>query len=211
MTHDRLLLVQLLSPAFPVGTYAYSQGLEQAIVDGVVGDAASLRLWIDAILRFGAGRSDAILVAHARQPESDLGALADLALAHAASSERATELREQGTAFGEVIARITGEPCSTRPYPVAFGAATRRLDLPTPEILAHWLHAVAAQLVSAAVRFVPLGGGDGQTVLASLGPAIGEMARDYSDLPLSALSSATPRADLAAMRHETLEVRIFRS
>ena len=114
MTHDRLLLVQLLSPAFPVGTYAYSQGLEQAIVDRVVGDAASLQCWIDAILRFGSGRSDAILVAYARPPDCDLDALADLALAYAASSECATVMHEQGTAFGEVIARITGGGRSVR-------------------------------------------------------------------------------------------------
>ena len=204
---DRLTLMQWLSPAFPVGSYAYSQGLEQAITDRHVTSPDSLRTWIIAVLTHGSARMDAILLAHARTEDD----LSDLAYAYATSAERCTEMREQGAAFGQVVSAVTGQPQPPLPYALAVGHATRSLDLPTPEILALYLQSLAAQLVSAAVRFVPLGAAEGQRVLASLTPLITEFAAQYATEPLSALSSATLGADLAQMRHETLDVRIYRS
>lgn len=204
---DRLLLTQWLSPAFPVGSYAYSQGLEQAIVDGDVTDAASLGRWIAAVLRHGAGRNDAILLAHARHSDG----LAELAYAYAASAQRCREMRDQGAAFGQTIAQITGTSPPPLPYALAVGHATRRLTLPTPEVLALFLQSLASQLVGVGVRFVPLGAAAGQKLLSSLAPMIATLAQELAQAPLSALSSATLGADLAAMRHETLDVRIYRS
>ncbi len=210
MTTDRLILAQILSPTFPIGSYAYSQGLEQAMLDGKVTDAATLTDWIAAVLRHGSGRVDAILLAHARKGD-DLDAFADLALAYAASAERATEMRDQGAAFGQVVAAITGAAQPALPYAIALGHATRNLNLPTPEILALFLHSLAAQLVSAAVRFLPLGASEGQAALNRLAPLITDLATECTTAPLSALASSTLGADIAAMRHETLPVRIFRS
>ncbi len=203
---DTLTLVQWLSPAFPVGSYAYSQGLEQAITDGHVTSAKTLTHWITAILTHGSARMDAILLAHGRTKDD----LTDLAYALAPSAERATEMREQGAAFAQVLTAL-GLPQPPLPYALALGHASRALDLPTAEILAHFLHALTAQLISAAVRFVPLGASDGQRVLTTLTPLITALAATYATEPLEALSSATLGADLAAMRHETLPVRIYRS
>lgn len=206
---DRLALVQMLSPAFPVGGYAYSQGLEQAIVDGTVRDAASLAAWIAALMEHGSGWMDAVLVALART--GDAANLADLAYAYAPSAERYTEMHDQGTAFGGLIARMTGTAPPALPYTVAFGHATRNMGLVMEEVLAHWLHAYAAQLISAAVRFIPLGGAEGQAVLASLAPLILQTANRAASASVDDLHSASFSADMATMRHETLEVRIFRS
>jgi len=203
---DTLTLVQWLSPAFPVGSYAYSQGLEQAITDGHVTNSASLTHWITAILTHGPARMDAILLAHARTTDD----LSDLAYALAPSAERSVEMREQGAAFTSVLAAL-GQTQPALPYALALGHASRALDLPTPDILAHFLHALTAQLISAAVRFVPLGASDGQRVLATLTPLITTVAARYATEPLDALSSATLGADMAAMHHETLPVRIYRS
>jgi urease accessory protein len=208
---DRLRLVQWLSPAFPIGAFAYSQGLEYAISSGDVQNAADLAHWITAILRHGSGRADALLLAAARAPSADLAALSDLALALAPSAERVTEMMEQGRAFASTISAITGQHHPARPYAVAVGAATAALKLPTAEVLTLWLHGLTAQLTSAATRFVPLGQTEAQSVLAALAPRITDLAAEYASLPLSALSSTTPRADLAAMRHETMPVRIFRT
>ena len=204
---DHLALVQWLSPAFPVGTYAYSQGLEQAITDGHVRDAATLSGWITAVLTHGSARMDAILLAHARTTDG----LADLAYAIAASAERSLEMRDQGAAFGQTIAALTGTPQPALPYALALGHASRRLSLPTEAVLAHYLQSLAAQLVSAAVRFVPLGATAGQGVMSALLPLITRLADTFAQEPLENLSSATIGADLAAMRHETLAVRIYRS
>jgi urease accessory protein len=208
---DRLRLVQWLSPAFPIGAFAYSQGLEYAISEGEVRTAKDLAQWITAILRHGSGRADAILLAQARAPCADLAALSDLALALAPSAERVTEMMEQGRAFATTISAITGQHHPARPYAVAVGVATAPLNIPTAEVLTLWLHGLSAQLTSAATRFVPLGQTEAQQVLAALAPRITDLAAEYATLPLSALSSTTPRADLAAMRHETMPVRIFRT
>lgn len=207
MTPDLLTLVQWLSPAFPVGSYAYSQGLEQAITQGQVRDMASLTDWITAVLTHGAGRMDAILLAHGRAGE-DLG---DLAYAYAASAERAAEMRDQGAAFGQVVASLTGQAQPPLPYALAVAHASRALDLTDGQVIALFLQALAAQLISAAVRFVPLGAAEGQKVLTRLAPLISQLAETCATAPLSALSSVTLGADQAAMRHETLDVRIFRS
>lgn len=204
---DRLILTQWLSPAFPVGSYAYSQGLEQAITDGTVCDAAGLLDWITATLKHGSARNDAILLAHARNDDG----LEDLAYAYAASAERCCEMREQGAAFGQIIAGITGHQPPDLPYALAVGHAARRLDLPTQEILSLFLLALATQLALVGVRFIPLGAGHGQQLLGQLAPLIATLGRQFATEPLSALSSATLGADIAAMRHETLDVRIYRS
>lgn len=199
----RLTLVQLLSPAFPVGGYAYSQGLELAMVQGLVHDAATLQDWVEGVILFGSGRIDAGFIAQARAPGADLAALAALALAYAPSGQRAAEIRDQGASFA-ACARALGLDCPDLPYPVALGAATSDLALTTPEVVAHYLQALAAQLISAAVRFVPLAATQGQQVLARLLPLIAEP-------PAGALTSAHLAADLAAMAHETLQPRIFRT
>lgn len=208
---DTLRLVQWLSPAFPIGAFAYSQGLEAAIDQGDVTDAPTLTDWVTAVLSHGTGRLDAILLAHARDADADIAYLAALAHAYASGAERATELREQGRAFTTALSAITGQTLPPLPYPVAVGYVTRTLDVTTAQVVMLWLQGLAAQMVSAAVRFVPLGQTDGQTVLTRLAPLIARLAQDYADAPLAALSATTPGADLAAMRHETMEVRIFRS
>jgi urease accessory protein len=208
---DRLRLTQWLSPAFPIGSFAYSQGLETAITTGQIKTQTDLAAWITAILTHGSGRADAILLAHARKPDADLGALSDTALALAPSAERVTEMMEQGRAFAATLSAITPHRHPARPYAVTVGEATARLDLPTAEVLALWLHALAAQLTSAAVRFIPLGQSQGQQTLAGLAPLIAALAEAYATLPLSALTSTSLGADIAAMAHETMPVRIFRT
>jgi urease accessory protein len=208
---DRLRLVQWLSPSFPIGAFAYSQGLEQAITDGAVTSPASLENWVRAILTFGTGRMDAIFLAHARAPDADVLALADLACAYASSAERMLEMMEQGRAFGRTIAAITGEAQPALPFALAVGHATRGLQVPTEEVLQIWLQGLAAQQIAAAVKFVPLGQTSGQTVLANLGPDILTLAQSCATAPLSALCSVSFGADMAQMLHETMDVRIFRS
>ena len=138
-------------------------------------------------------------------------ALADLARAMAASPERLTEMTEQGRAFGLAIAAITALPQPALPYALAVGHATRALRVATSDVVMLWLHGLAAQLTSVAVRFVPLGQTEGQQILARLAPLIAGLAENYATLGIDDLSSTTPGADLAAMCHETMNVRIYRT
>jgi len=204
-----LTLVQWMSPAFPVGSFAYSHGLEQAVAADEVTTSAALADWLGDVLTLGAGRADAILLASALRGE-DATALAATARALAASRERWDETIAQGRAFAEA-ASATGTPVDALPFPVAVGVAARTLGLPAEQVIGVYLHAFASNLVSAAVRFVPLGQAEGQRVLAGLHPAITAVAADAAAQGVEDIASFVPRGDLAAMRHETMDVRIFRT
>jgi urease accessory protein len=206
-----LTLAQWLSPAFPVGAFAYSHGLEWTIATGAVHDGDSLQAWLADVIRFGTGRSDAILLARAMDDGADVEALGEWTLALAASAERERETLEQGAAFGATVATLTGEAMPPLPYPVALGVAARRLGLPARVVAGFYLQSFAGNLVSAAVRMVPLGQTEGQRVLAALRPVIGTVAAEAMAAPMEAIGSAAIGADLAAMRHETMDTRMFRT
>jgi urease accessory protein len=206
-----LTLVQWLSPAFPTGSFAYSHGLEAAIAQGLVTDAAGLRHWLAEVLEFGAGRQDAILLVQALRPDADHHALDTLARALQPSSERLAETLDQGTAFARTVAGLTGRDLPARCLPVAVGEAAGALGLAEAQVAQLYLHAFTSNLTLAAMRFMPLGQAEGQGVLASLHPLIEGLADEATGLTLDDLGSSAFGADLAAMAHETMDVRIFRT
>lgn len=206
-----LSLVQWLSPAFPTGSFAYSHGMEAAMAAGQVHDADSARGWIGDVLQHGAGQADAVLLVHALEPGADHAALDDLARALAVSGERLAETVEQGTAFARTVGALTGRALPPRSMPVAVGEAAAPLGLPATLVAEVYLHAFAANLAAIATRFVPLGQTDGQAVLAALHPLIAGIAAGAVTTPLDGIATAALGADLAAMRHETLDVRLFRT
>lgn len=181
------------------------------MVDATLTDAASLQTWLTEILSYGTGRQDAILLACALRPEADLDALSDLALALSSSAERQTETLAQGTALARTVAALTGRTLPPRPLPVALGEAARPLGLPPQQILALYLHSFASNLIQAMVRFVPLGQTEGQATLSALHPLITTLANTLSTATTDDLSSAAFGAEMAAMRHETLQPRIFKT
>jgi urease accessory protein len=206
----RLLL--WASPAFPVGGFAHSHGFEWAVEQGAIRDAASVRAWVEDALRFGAGRTDAILLAHAHRGED----VTALAAATAPSRERQQEALAQGEAFlrairawPEAAAATAHLPPHATPHAVAFGTAARAL--PLGPVLVAYLQAFAQLLVSAAVRLVPLGQSDGLAVLAALERTVAEVAAEAAAAPLDELGGACFLLDLAAMRHETQYTRLFRT
>lgn len=209
MRTDLLTLIQWLSPAFPTGGFAYSHGLEAVIAGGERG-AAGIGAWIAGVLRHGAGQADAVLLACTLRG-ADPGELDALARAMAGSRERLVETLEQGTAFARTVAALTGRDLPPRCLPVAVGEAARRLDLPVVEVAAVYLHALAANLVACATRFAPLGQTEGQALLAGLHPLIGEVAEWAAGAEVEAIASGALAAELAAMQHETMDVRIFRT
>lgn len=206
-----LTLIQWLSPAFPVGGFAWSHGLEAAISSGDVRTSGDVENWIGAVLCRGSGLSDAVLLCAALDPEEDLHALAALAEGLAASRERWEETSAQGAAFAQTVNAVSGSEVPSVALPVAVGAAARSLNLPAARVAELYLNAFVTNLVSAAVRFVPLGQTEGQRILASLRSKILEVAAEATSTPVECLGMGVPGADLAAMAHETLEVRIFRS
>lgn len=206
-----LLLVQLLSPAFPTGAFAYAQGLEWAMDSGAVHDAASLAQWLADVLEHGSGWSDAVLLSLSLRPGADHAALDDLARALCLSAERLTETLEQGAAFARTAAPLTGTGTSPAALPVAVGRACAPLAQPPERVVALYLHGQALNLVQAAVRFLPLGQSEGQAVLAVLSPLILRMAAEAAAATEADLGGCAIGAEIAQARHETMQTRIFRT
>jgi urease accessory protein len=220
-----LPLMIWLSPAFPVGGFAYSHGLEWAVEAGDISDPKSLRGWLVELLLHGAPRNDAILFAESfRAAEArDWCALADanaLAVALANSAERRLETTAQGSAFVaaargpwdcEALRRLDQAADGRIAYPVAVAAAASGHGLPLQASLEAFVLAQTANLVSAALRLGPIGQTEGQKILAALLPRIRVLAREAETAGLAGLGGCAFRSDIAAMRHETQYSRLFRS
>ncbi len=217
-------LLAWFSPSFPIGAFTYSHGLEWAVEVGDVRDAATLGSWLGDVARFGAGRTDLILCAHAYRKGTDLAALAEVAALGAAlspSKERRLEATAQGRAFAETIIKTWGSPtlAALLPHlngaplitPIAVGVAARDHNLPLPMVLDALLHGFLANLVSAAVRAVPLGQTDGQRVIRDLVPVVREVAALALNAELEDVGGVALAADIASMKHETQYTRLFRS
>ncbi len=216
-------LMAWLSPAYPVGGFSFSSGLEWAIEAGDITDADSLQRWLAVMLGEGGGFCDAVFFAHAHRAVADDGelrAVAELAAAFAPSKERFLETTMQGRAFVEVTRAAW--PCAALDrlletwdgpiaYPVAVAVAAAGHGIAVESALTAFLHAVAANLISAGVRLVPLGQTDGQRVLAALEAVIAATRERALATPLDEVGGAAFRADLASLRHETQYTRLFRS
>jgi urease accessory protein len=222
-------LLTWLSPAFPIGAFSYSHGLEYAVEIGLVADRAGLAEWVSALIGHGAGQADAVLLARAREAAlaadpAGFAAVAELAAALQPTAEIAQESTAQGTAFLAAVRAAWPDPALaplteawrgpwTLPVAVAAAAAAGPPDArpPLPALVEAYLHAYAANAVSAGVRLVPLGQTDGQIVMAGLEGETAAAAARAVATPLDRLGTATPMIDWASMRHETQYTRLFRS
>jgi urease accessory protein len=218
-------LMAWLSPAYPVGGFSYSSGIEWAVEMGDIKDAVSLRAWLGVMLAEGGGFCDAVLFAHAHraidsEDNKALRAVAELAAALAPTKERHLETTAQGNAFVE--ATRAAWPCAALDrlkavwdgpvaYPVAVAVAAAGHEVALQPALAAFLQALAANWVSAGVRLIPLGQTDGQRVLAALELLVAQTAQRAMASKLDDIGSAAFRADLASARHETQYTRLFRS
>lgn len=227
---DRALLrlMSLLSPAFPVGSFSYSHGIEFANEAGLITEAESLRRWVRAAVMEGSGRIDAqlLLAANDAALAEDWSALlstAERAACLRGTAETALESAAQGEAFLSTVRKVWGDPRCDRlarelasqnrsvVYPVAVGAVGAWLGIPADRLLPAYLHAFAANLISAGLRLIPLGQTDGQRILAALESDFLDASQVARARPFSDLGSATAIIDWASMRHETQYTRLFRS
>ncbi|MEM9437136.1 MAG: urease accessory UreF family protein [Pseudomonadota bacterium] len=206
MTTELLTLTQWLSPAFPLGSFAYSHGLETAISDGKITNAASLEAWLRVVLTQGSGWNDAVLLCAAQRGED----VCQLARALAGSRERLEETNAQGKAFALTL-RAIGPDIDVAPLPVAVGLACRGFKTEPHVIAGIYLQSFISNLVQCAVRFVPLGQSDGQAVLSRLAGDIATTAERASQASIEELGSGAFFSDLSAMRHEAQEARVFKT
>ena len=221
-------LLSWMSPGFPIGAYAYSHGIEFAVESGQVTDEETLRDWIEGILMYGTGRTDTIFLASAWRAVCDgdealLKTTAELAAAYRGTAELALENEAQGVAFIDAVSAawpglelerwtlLLTQSEITLSYPVAVAIATGSSGIPLADSLTAYLHGVAANLVSAVVRLIPLGQTSGQRILAQLQRAVAESAENNAVQSLEDLGSAAPMIDWTSAQHETQYTRLFRS
>ncbi|HKH01465.1 MAG TPA: urease accessory protein UreF [Bradyrhizobium sp.] len=218
-------LMTWLSPSFPVGAFSYSSGIEWAVESRDIADAASLNDWLAAMLAQGSGFCDGVFLAQAHRAASArehdaLRQVVELAAAFVPSRERHLETSAQGRAFIDIaraawncdpLDHLIAACGGTIVYPVAVGLVSAAHAIPLAPTMHAFLHALASNWISAGARLVPLGQTDSQRVLALLEPLVAATAARALEASLHDLGSATFRADLASMRHETQYTRLFRS
>jgi urease accessory protein len=213
-----LALLQLASPALPVGGFAYSQGLEKAIEDGLVTDAPTAERWIRDLLLLSLARLEAPLWLRAFDAQAcgDGARLArwnDEALAARETAELRAETVQMGRSLLRVMPALQLAPPPLEPiaYPVAFACACAQLGIEREAALAAYLWTWVENQVLVAVKSVPLGQQAGQTLLFSLHPALAEAVQTAAALDDDALGSATTAFALTCARHELQYSRLYRS
>lgn len=211
--NSRLTLLSWLSPAFPTGGFAYSAGLE-SVAHQSVQTVDDLQAWISGQIENGPVWNDAVLLTaswHA-ETETQLLEIAELARALVSASERLDEMNGQGTSFADASAYWLPESLPRDlPYVVALGAAAKKAALPLQETLEVFLHAFASNQLQAAIRISLTGQNGAAQILATLAPVVTDAAIRAANSSLDDLGSSGFLADIAAMNHEILPTRLFRS
>jgi urease accessory protein len=223
-----LRLQSWLSPAFPTGSYSYSHGLECAVEAGHVNDRESLVDWLDADLRYGSARNEAIFFSEAWGSARDddrarLFEIAELAAAFRGTSEFALESSQQASSCHSILRRVWPDRLldalsewllerHVRPaLSVVLGVHSAREGIPVGFALPAYLQSYLANLVTAGVRLIPLGQTDGQRAIAALEAAVLTASAQARNATIDDLGSAAFMVDLASMGHETQYTRLFRS
>jgi urease accessory protein len=208
-----LQLMAIMSPAFPIGSFAYSHGLEMAIDEGVVKTSDDVLEWISALLMHGSGWNDAVLFAASFDGDDSIRVEIDeLALALAASRERALETSDLGQSLAKSVATlVANEAVNFKAYPVVFAATCASAGIDKRSGLLALMQAFSNNLITVAVRLVPLGQSRGLEIMRDLMPVIVATVERAMTASLDDLGSSTFLSDIAAMKHETQYSRVFRS
>jgi urease accessory protein len=223
-----LRLQSWLSPAFPIGSYSYSHGLEWAVEAGYIKDRQSLVDWLEADLCYGSARNEAIFFSEAWRSARDddrgkLFEIAELAAAYRGTSEFALESSQQALACRATLAQVwpdrlldsLSQLLSDRHVPlvlaVVLGVRSASEGIPVSLALPAFLQSYIANLVTAGVRLIPLGQTDGQVAIAALEQAVLAASAQARKATMDDLGSSAFMVDLASMAHETQYTRLFRS
>jgi len=216
-TSDFLKLMSWLSPVFPIGGFAYSAGLEQAVHAGHVSDQASLADWISVQITQGAQWNDAVVLVEAHRCSADranLAELSSLCLALCVGQQRLNEMKGQGTSFLHAVSHWVGSDHFPEPntsLPVAIGIAAGVEGIDSRLTAGAYLHGFVSNQLQCAIMLSVTGQDGAAKILAGLEPLIETTAARSAASTLEDLGGAAFIADIASMNHETLEPRLFLS
>ena len=226
MTNDHLLrLLQLASPALPVGAFSYSQGLEAAVEAGIVHDRETALCWIGDLLNYSLATMEAPVLLRLIDGfrAKDFTAVEhwnDLFLASRESAELRAETVQMGFSLARLLKELSGIDTEALrelyrlgdiSFPCAFACAVASWNLPPAQALAAYLWSWAENQAMAALKLVPLGQTDGQRMLLALGERIGAIGERAAKLGDDDIGVFMPRLAILSSRHETQYSRLFRS
>ena len=210
-TDSKLITVmQWLSPAFPIGGFAYSHGLEWAINKGYVSNREELQKWVSDLLEYGSLKNDAILIKLVLQG-SDPKEINELAMALCPASERLSETQLQGGAFCKIMREVWSLEIDELTLPIALALAAKNENIDQNLVVPAYLHSFCSNLISVAMRLIPIGQTDGQKTLRELSPLISDSVRAVAKSDKDDLGSACFLSDVSAMQHEYLQPRVFKT
>jgi urease accessory protein len=224
LTDSHLLsILQLASPALPVGAYSYSEGLEMLVENGTIANSSLLKHWLEAELLYGAIRLEAAVMVRSQQAAKmgDVESLCHWNLWLSAARET-EELRTSSWQMGRSLIQLLGKlepqivpivnavgnPCN---YAIAFGIAIAHWQISIKAGLLGYLHSWASNLITAGVKLIPLGQTAGQQLLLDLHPLFSAVALEIIALEDDQLACCSWGLSLASMQHETQYTRLFRS
>jgi urease accessory protein len=214
-------LLQLASPALPVGAFSYSQGLESAVEAGIVHDAADTQRWIADVLALSLARMEApvllrLMDAWSRQDMARVDHWNGLFLASRESAELRAETAQMGYSLARLLPDLIGTPFKIDTldeiaYPTAYACAAAHWKIDPSQALVAYLWSWLENQVMAALKAVPLGQTDGQKILLGLSGAVTLAAETAATLDDDALGNFAPGFALLSCQHETQYSRLFRS
>jgi len=218
-----LRLLQLASPSLPVGAYSYSEGLEYAVEQRTVTDAATLRKWLEDALQYGSVRVEAAVLVRAydariADKDNAVRYWNEWLTAARESEEIRLQNHEMGRALLKLLAELDppprgissllAQPCN---FAVAFAIAAANWNIMRDAAIVGYLQTWTANMINAGVKLIPLGQTAGQRLLWDLQSTIESAARAAVTVADEDLAVANWGQALASMRHETQYSRLFRS
>jgi urease accessory protein len=205
-----MTVMQWMSPAFPIGAFAYSHGLEWAIDKDHVSNGEKLQKWITDLLEYGSLRTDAIFISLILRGH-DVRKMNELSMALCPAGERLLETKLQGSAFAKVIEDVWQQDIGELSLPIAVALAAKKQSIEQNLILPAYLQAFCSNLISAAIRLIPIGQTEGQRIMLELYTTISDLVQTASESEIDDLNSACFFSDVSAMEHEYLQPRIFKT
>ena len=218
-----LCILQLASPALPVGAYSYSEGLETLIDAGTIENEQSLKHWLEQELRYGAIRLEAAVMVRAYN-SAKLGDTEALSYWNnwLSAARETEELRSSSWQMGRSLIRLllelqpqvtfmanaVGLPCN---YAIAFGIAAAHWQIDLSSAILGYLHSWTTNLITVGIKLIPLGQTAGQKLLLELHVNLSSATQEILTLEDNDLSSCGWGLSLASMAHETQYTRLFRS
>lgn len=217
-----LRLLQLVSPALPVGAYAYSQGLETVVQQGRVADEAGVQDWILGVLSHGLARVDLPLLlrmqqAWARHDNERLEFWSAMLAALRESRELLDEDRQLAAALARLLEALGLAQATTwrahpqRSYPLLFALAAQHWGIAALDAVGGYAWSWAENQVAAAIKLVPLGQTTGQRILGRVVERIPDAVAIAARLEDDEIGAAAPGLAMASAWHETEYSRLFRS